>query len=97
MADLGAIANVSGDNVLLHGGCISGLVYDENGDPTRHRVLSFDRVTGLPSGGAYSQPSAAGAYLIMVSVLYTAREQFVVEFDSGANYNARIYDRVIPI
>lgn len=96
MADLGAIANSKGDTFLLHGGAISGLVYDESGNPTQHRVLAFDRSSGQPSGGAFSD-SVTGAYMIQTNILYIAKEHFVVELSTNPAYNARRYDRVIPI
>lgn len=96
MADLGAIANETGGSFLLNGGTISGLVYDENGNPTRHRVLAFERVSGLPSGSAHSDP-ITGAYALETNILYPAREHFVVELSTNPAYNARNHDRVIPI
>ena len=96
MADLGLIGDSKGGSGLLFGGAISGLVYDENGNPTKHRVLAYDRTTGQPSGAAYSDP-ATGAYLISTNILFPAKEHFVVELSTNPAYNARTHDRVIPI
>lgn len=96
MADLGLIGDTKGDSCLLFGGSVSGLVYDEVGNPTRHRVLAFDRVTGQPSGGAHSDP-VTGTYLISTNILFSGKEHFVVELSTNPAYNARNHDRVIPV
>jgi len=98
MADLGAIGACRAQPITLFGGRISGIVKDDSATPCRRVVRAYDRTTGIQSGGAISD-ATTGLYSIDTSIYFPLAEHFVVELDDDINqqYNARVFDRVIPI
>lgn len=100
MADLGAIGDLYPCSFShLYTAEISGIVNNELGMPTRHLIRAYDRPSGSFSGSAHSDP-ATGEYLLPLRIdLPAATEHTVVDLDtdSGDQYNARVFDRVIPI
>lgn len=98
MADLGAIGKLIGSMDLLFSGEVSGIVHNAGDNPVARTVRAFARDTGAVIGATVSSP-VDGSYHIYTNVQTGRRECTVVEYDdaSGEQYNARIYDRVIPI
>lgn len=96
MADLGQIGCSAGAPSIAFSYSLTGLVYDANGDPTRHRVCAYERTSGLFSGGTFSD-ATTGAFTLFTNILFGDSEHFVVEFDPARENNARIFDFVSPL
>ena len=96
MADLGAIGkSPSPSHVTLYGGYIAGTVFDGSGNPTKHPVRAYHKVTGQLSGGTFSDPTT-GAYTLYTGIAFGQTAHFVMESDPTLTQNARIFDNVIP-
>lgn len=95
MADLGQIGAAQKRTEIVYGGTISGVVKDNSGNFVVHRLLAFEIAGGSVTGGAYSRLSD-GAYTIRTNFTTGRGLQFVVDFPSTAEFNARILHNIQP-
>ena len=96
MADLGSIGVKINRGSPLHPYAVSGVVYDSNSNPTRHRVRAFSVESGALAGGAWSNETT-GEYTILINITHGNQPVTVVEYDRSGVYNARVFDRITPV